>query len=113
MRRLVPFAIVALLTACPSYDREPYLSSDKGLLDADQWAGYGPEQAVAVAIGREFGSQGAGMAAEYGAKFATVDSIAVDSLGDRLVVSFKSGWRAQVNPIKDGKSGDATTGLAK
>ena len=47
MRRLVPIAMVAALAACPSYDAEPYVSSDKGLLDADQWAGYGPEQAVA------------------------------------------------------------------
>ena len=111
MRRLVPIAMVAALTACPSYDGEPYVSSDKGLLDADQWAGYGPEQAVAVAIGREFGAQNAAAAAEYAKKFPAVDTVAVDSLGHRLVVTFASGWHAQVNPIKDGKAGDETAGL--
>jgi hypothetical protein len=111
MRRLVPIALVAMLAACPSYDSEPYLTSDKGLLDADQWAGYGPEQAVAVAIGREFGRQDAAAAVEYAKKFAAVDSVAADSLGHRLVVTFGSGWHAQVNPIKDGKSGDETKGL--
>jgi hypothetical protein len=111
MRRLVPIALVAALAACPSYDAEPYVSSDKGLLDADQWAGYGPEQAVAVAIGREFGAQSAAAAAEYARKFPAVDSVAVDSLGNRLVITFKSGWHAQVNPIKDGKDGDETKGL--
>jgi hypothetical protein len=35
----------------------------------------------------------------------------VDSLGNRLVITFKSGWHAQVNPIKDGKDGDETKGL--
>lgn len=111
MRRLVPIVLIAALTACPSYDSEPYLSSDKGLLDADQWAGYGAEQAMAVAIGREFGREDAAAAAEYAKKFSAVDSVAVDSLGHRLVVTFQSGWHAQVNPIKDGKGGDETKGL--
>jgi hypothetical protein len=111
MRRLVPIALVVLLVGCRAYDGEKYVSSDKGLLDADQWAGYGPEQAMAVAIGREFGAQNATAAAEYARKFTAVDSVAVDSLGHRLVVTFASGWHAQVNPIKDGKGGDETKGL--
>ena len=111
MRRLVPYALLVVLAACRSYDTEKYVASDKGLLDADQWAGYGPEQAVAVAIGREFGANSAAAAAEYAKKFPAVDSVAVDSLGHRLVVTFASGWHAQVNPIKDGKGGDETKGL--
>lgn len=113
MRRLVPIAVVAVvaLAACREYDSEKYLVSDKGLLDADQWAGYGPEQAVAVAVGREFGANNAATAAEYARKFPAVDSVAVDSLGSRLVITFASGWHAQVNPIKDGKGGDETAGL--
>ena len=115
MRRLVPIAVVAVfaLTGCRQYDSEKYLVSDKGLLDADQWAGYGPEQAVAVAVGREFGANSATAAAEYARKFPLVDSVAVDSLGHRLVITFASGWHAQVNPIKDGKGGDETTGLPR
>lgn len=111
MRRIVPFAILVALSACRGYASEKYVSADKGLLDADQWAGYGPEQAVAVAIGREFGAQDATAAAEYAKKFPAVDSVAVDSLGHRLVITFASGWHAQVNPIKDGKGGDETAGL--
>lgn len=111
MRRLVPLLLVSTLAACPSYDAEPYVSSDKGLRDADTWAKYGTEQAMAVAIGREYGAHDAKTAAEYGKKFAQVDSIEVDTLGYRMVVHFKDGWAAQVNPIKDGKTGDETPGL--
>jgi hypothetical protein len=112
MRRLVPLALIAVLAGCPSYDSEPYLSSDKGLLDADQWAEYGPDQAIAIAVGREFGHQDAAAAAEYARKFPSVDSVSVDSLGHRMVVHFTGGWNAQVNPIKDGKRGDETAGVA-
>jgi len=113
MRRLVPLALVATLAACPTYNSEPYLSADKGLLDADQWAGYGPEQAVAVAIGREFGQGSAAEAVAYGQKFDSVREIEADSLGHRLVVTFKNGWNAQVTPITDGKRGDETPGVAE
>lgn len=102
MRRLVPLLLVPILAACPSYDAEPYLSTEKGLMDADEWAKYGPEQAAAVAIGREFGKDGATKAAEHARALASVDSVTVDSLGHRLVVHFKSGWDAQVTPIRDG-----------
>ncbi|HRP07910.1 MAG TPA: hypothetical protein PLL69_05420 [Gemmatimonadales bacterium] len=111
MRRLVPLALIATLAACPTYDSRPYLSTQKGLLDADQWAGYGPEQAVAVAIGREFAHLSAGEAADYGRKFESVKEVDADSLGHRLVVTFNSGWHAQVTPIKDGKRGDETKGV--
>lgn len=111
MRRLVPLGLILTLSACPTYNSEPYVSSDKGLLDADEWAAYGPEQAIAVAVGREFGSQGAAAAGEYARKFPGVDSVSVDSLGHRLVVNFSSGWHAQVNPIKDGKRGNETAGV--
>jgi hypothetical protein len=111
MHRLVPLACLVLLTACPMYDSEPYVSSEDGLIDANQWASYGPEQAIAVAIGRQYGSDGAGKAAEYGNSFAAVDSVEVDSLSHRLVVHFASGWKAQVTPIKDGKAATETPGL--
>ena len=111
MRRLVPLLLVATLAACPSYDMKPYVSSQDGLMNADEWAKYGPEQAMAVAIGREYGQHDAATAAAYGKKFAPVDSISVDSLGNRLVVHFKDGWAAQVNPIDDGKAGAETAGL--
>ena len=111
MHRLAPLACLVLLTACPMYDSEPYLSSEDGLIDADQWAGYGPEQAVAVAVGRQYGSEGASKAAEYGNGFASVDSVEVDSLSHRLVVHFASGWQAQVTPINDGKDAAETPGL--
>lgn len=113
MRRLVPLLLVTALAACPSYDPEPYLADQDGLMSADEWAKYGPEQAMAAAIGREYGQHDAATAAEYGKKFAPVDSITVDSLGSRLVVHFKSGWNAQVNPITDGKAGDETAGVPK
>ena len=51
MRRLVPLALVATLAACPTYDSLPYVSSQDGLMDADAFAAYGPQQAIAVAIG--------------------------------------------------------------
>jgi hypothetical protein len=111
MRRFVPIIALALLAGCPSYDPYPYLSSDSGLMDADEWAKYGPDQARAVAIGRAFAQEDAEGAVTYSRKFDTVKSIEVDSLGHRIVVEFSSGWKAQVTPIDDGKNGDETPGI--
>jgi len=111
MRSLAPLALVALLTACPTYNSEPYLSSQDGLMDADEWAKYGPEHAVVVATGREFAQSDAAGAAEYARKNELVSDVAVDSLGSRMVITFKSGWKAQVNPITDGKAASETAGL--
>jgi hypothetical protein len=111
MRRLVPLALLALTTACPTYDRLPYVSSDDGLMAADEWAKYGPEQAIAVAIGREFADDDAARAIAYSKKFPQVTGIEADSLGHRLVVTFASKWSTMVTPLTDGKRGDETVGL--
>ena len=36
-----------------------------------------------------------------------------DSLGHRLTIQFKSGWRTMVNPIDDGKRGAETANLRR
>ena len=124
MRRLVPLLLALTLVACRRYDPYPYLTSGKGMLPPDEYAKYGPEQAIAVAIGREFGKDFTGKTAEefakqadaamaYGKKFPQVKSITADTLGNRLVVTFQGGWTTQVTPITDGKNGDQTTGLPK
>lgn len=111
MRRLVPLALLAAVTACPTYDRLPYVSSDDGLMAADEWAKYGTEQAIAVAIGRAFADDDATKAIEYSRKFPQVTKIEADSLGHRLVVTFESKWSTQVTPLTDGKAADETAGL--
>jgi hypothetical protein len=124
MRRLLPFSLLFVLAACPSYDRYGYVTSQKGLLPADEYAKYGPDQAIAMAIGREFakgyaGRDSAGFAKQadfalaYAKKFPQVAKITADTLGHRLVVTFADGWTTQVTPITDGKRGDATTNLPK
>lgn len=124
MRRLVPISLVIMLAACPSYDRYGYVASQKGLMAADDYARYGPEQAISVAIGREFAkasgahdlagfAKQADAALAYAKKFSQVKSITADTLGHRLVVTFTDGWATQVSPITDGKSGDETANLPK
>lgn len=113
MRRLVPLALIALLAACPSYDPTPYLSSQDGLMNADEWAKYGPQQAIAVAVGRKFADAKPAAAVEYAKTFPQVASVEADSLGNRLVLTFSNNWTAQVTPITDGKSADETPGLPK
>lgn len=111
MRRLVPLLLLVAVTACPTYDRLPYVSSSKGLMPADEWAKYGPEQAIAVAIGRAFAGDKASAAVEYAKKFPQVTHVDADSLGNRLVITFASKWSTQVTPITDGKAPDETVGL--
>lgn len=112
IRRCHPIALVALLAACPTYDAAKYVRDQDGLMSADEYAKYGKEQAIAMAIGREFAQDGgAAGAVAYAQKFPTVKTIEVDSLGNRLVVTFASGWRTQVTAITDGKRGDETAGL--
>lgn len=124
MRRLVPLILALTLAACPNYDRYPYVSSGKGMMPPDEYAKYGPEQAIAVAIGREFGKNHSGAtdadyarqadaAMTYAKNFPQVKSITADTLGFRLVVTFQGGWVTQVTPITDGKRGDETAGLPK
>jgi hypothetical protein len=125
MRRFVPFVLILLaLPACRTYDRYKYVSSDKGLLPADEFAKYGPDQAIATAIGREYGRAHKGTtpadyaaqtdaAIAYAKKFPEVKSVTADTLGFRLAVTFASGWTAQVSPIDDGTPGDETANLPK
>lgn len=124
MRRFIPITLLLALVACRDYDRYGYVSSQKGLMSADEYAKYGPDQAIAMAIGREFGKGYAGRTPEgfakqadaaltYARKFAQVKGVAADTLGYRLVVTFADGWVTQVTPITDGKRGDETANLPK
>ena len=123
MRRLLALPLLALaVTACPSYDSYAPLVSQKGLVPPDQFARYGREQAEAVAIGREFALAYQGdTPADYGKQAAAgvayartmpdVVDVTPDSLGHRLTVQFKSGWRVGIVPIADGINPDSTPGI--
>ncbi len=45
---------VTALTGCRDYQYQRHVSDQAGLIPADQYARYGREQAITVAIGREF-----------------------------------------------------------
>lgn len=124
MRRYLPVVCLVLLAACPQYDRYGFVSTEKGLLPGDEYAKYGPEQAISVAIGREFGQayhgrdsadyiRQADAAVAYAKKFPAVKNVVADPIGYRLVVTFADGWSSQINPITDGKNPDATVNLPK
>ncbi len=116
MNRKLAFTLLALsLGACRDYDFYRPISAQKGLLPADQFARYGREQAISVAIGRELArpyNSGLAMqdslATTYARKFPDVVDVVADTLGHRLTVRFKSGWRTGIVPIDDGKRGDET-----
>ena len=119
------FCVVVLLvslTSCRDYDFRSRLTSQDGLIPADQFARYGREQADAMAIGREFnaaiqqtsasGPDAPGKAStEYAKTLPEVADVQADPLGYRLTLRFRSGWRTAVNPIDDGKHGAETAGL--
>jgi hypothetical protein len=116
MKRLA-LVLAALLAAagCRHYDYYDHVSDQGGLLPADQFAAYGREQAIAVAIGREFGrpyNSGVGapsrVAIAFARKFPEVVDITADSLGNRLQVRFRNGWQTAIVPIDDGKRGPDT-----
>src|SRR5579864_3953222 len=57
MRLMSHLALLALAfgaAGCRTYELYPKVTSQKGLVPADQFAAYGHEQAAEVAIGREF-----------------------------------------------------------
>lgn len=115
---VVAVLILAAAAACRPYQREGYLADQKGLLPADRFAMYGPEQAEAIAIGREMGAahgKARGdqiMAAmDYAKKLPDVVDVTADTIGWRLEVKFKSGWLKGVVPIDDGKHGAETVNL--
>ena len=110
-------AAVPASTGCRDYDYKRHVSAQPGLIPADQYARYGREQAITVAIGREFArpyNSGAEAQAEIAINYARntfgkdIATISADPLGNRLVVTFKSGWRTAIVPIKDGKTGNDT-----
>jgi hypothetical protein len=124
MRRLIPLTLCFVLAACPSYDRYGYVTTDKGMLPPDTYAKYGTDQAISVAVGREFakgyaGGNAAGFAKQadaalgYARKFPQLKTVTADTLGHRLVLTFVDGWSTQVIPITDGKSGDETVNWPK
>src|SRR5690606_35941271 len=117
---LVPLAL--LLAACPTYHEYPKLSDQSGLVDADTYARYGREQAQAMAIAREYAHFHSGetrtelqAAAEstvaYARTLPDVAGVSADSLGHRITIEFRSGWRTMVNPLDDGKRGAETVNL--
>lgn len=121
-RAFALLALTATLAACPGYDEYPRLSSQDGLVPPDQYARYGAEQAQAVAIARELGAHQGGGSAEaqaaamdsavaYARTLPGVVTVTPDTLGYRLTIEFRSGWRTMVVPIADGKRGDETPNL--
>ena len=124
MRRLLGCLAFVALAGCPTYDRYDKLADQKGMLSADQFASYGPEQAQKVAIGRslaqaydgksnaDFGAQ-MGVAVAFAKTMPDVVDIQADTLAYFMTIKFKSGWRTAVLPISDGKAPGDTPGLPK
>lgn len=123
MRPLTLLGLVAIVAACRPYDLHAPLTDQQGLVPADQFAKYGTEQAKAVAIGRALAQWDGGTslearatqiarAADYAKTIPGVKSVVPDTLGYRLTVTFASGWRAGIVPIKDGVAPEATPGIA-
>jgi hypothetical protein len=114
--------LLVLVPACRDYDLRPHLVNDEGLIPAEQFAGYGREQAQAIAIAREFArahegssprqlAQQAEAAVQYARTLPDVVNVKADPPGLVLTVQFKSGWRTMVTPLDDGKRGAETAGL--
>ena len=123
-RALAALAVTVVLAGCPSYDEYPKLTDQKGYVPADQYARYGKEQAEAMAIAREFGRAYRGntradyvaqadSAVKYARTLPDVTNVTADSLGHRLTIQFRSGWRTMVVPIDDGKRGAETASLPR
>ena len=124
MRRSSAVAVLLLLvlSSCRSYDLHSRLTSQRGLIPADQYARYGREQAEEMAIAREFGHadhgtsptdlvKQAAAAISYARTLPDVSDITADPPGLLLTIRFKSGWRTMTTPIKNGKRGAETVGL--
>lgn len=117
-RPILALVLLALpAAACRDYVFERHVSAQAGLIPADRFARYGREQAIAVAVGREFArpynagpEQQAEVTMSYAeSKFgADIVDLSADPQGNRIVITFKSGWRTAIVPINDGKTGDET-----
>ena len=114
---LAGLALTVTLSGCRDYNLKRHISNQAGLIPPDQYARYGREQAIAVAIGREFArpyNSGPEAQVEIAVNYARnrftkdIANISADPLGNRLVVTFKSGWQTAIVPIHDGKVGDDT-----
>jgi hypothetical protein len=103
-----------LLGGCRDYNYQRHVSAQAGLVPADTYARYGREQAIGREFARPYNS-GAAAQAEVAVNYAhtrfsgDIRDISADPQGNRLTVTFKSGWRTFVVPIADGKTGDETT----
>ena len=104
--------LLTALTSCRDYDLQSRLTSQAGLVPADQFARYGREQAEEMAIAREFGAaikrsspedlvKPAEAASRFARAIPDVADVQADPLGYRLTLRFKSGWRTMVTPIED------------
>lgn len=122
-RSLAILSLAALLTACPSYDRYSPLADADGLIPADRFARYGTEQAAAVAIGRAFGMEYTGStvpeltrqiarAEAYAEGLADVKEVQADPAAMILNVTFRSGWRKAITPIRDDVAPDRTVNFS-
>jgi hypothetical protein len=110
----VAASLVLVLASCRSYDLSSHLTSQRGLIPADQYARYGREQAQEIAIAREFGHASKGTspdqlvkqaerATSYARTLPEVADVKADPLGLLLTIRFKSGWRTMTAPIRNGK----------
>jgi len=114
---LLALLTVASLGACRDYNFKRHVSNQDGLVPADQYARYGREQAIAVAIGREFArpyNSGPEAQVDVAINYARTNfskdirDISGDPQSNRIVVTFVSGWRTAIVPIADGKTGADT-----
>jgi hypothetical protein len=115
MKRLAVLLALVAVAGCRNYDNFDAIADQDGLVPPDVYATYGREQAIVVAVGREYArpyNSGAGaqarIATAYARKFPEVVNVTADTLGNRLTIHFKDGWIAAVVPIDDGKTGDDT-----
>lgn len=121
-RALLPLLLLAAVGGCRAYDGYTPIANEQGLIPAAQYARYGTEQAQAVAIGRSLGRWYGGSgtdaratqvsrAAQYAGTLPGVAHVVADTMGYRLTVTFKSGWRTAIVPINDGVEPQDTPGL--
>ena len=120
--RVALLLAVLVLPSCRTYDYYGRVTDDGGLVDGDQFARYGREQAQKIAIARRFAEAHEGASAEarsrqtettmaYARSLPDVAEVVADTQGNWLNVQFRSGWRVAVTPLADGKSPAETPNL--